>query len=419
MTMEKKIPTGREIRQSRFLLRAPLLGLPLLTMLFWIFGGGRTEASAAGRPLVKGFDMRLPGPRMDKRSELNKMDYYAQAERDSVEQLQKRKMEENYARQLGLGDSLAERPVSSGHSAALLRRGVPVDPVVRKVEQQLEVLDRTLASAGSRRALASDGHASIPEGRAAEMSPAVLARVTAREADIEKLERMMGVLKNPAGGDEELRQLTGVLDRLAAVNGRASDSSPVHAGGSAPMTTQRPGALPAPRLQLSVKAVPDGEDTTAFDSSAIVAVVPEEQSLVTGEQLRLELARDVKVGDRLIPRGTFMTGVASLSGERLRVTIAAIGWEEHIFPVGLQVYDEDGGMGIYIPGAPAQDALRESGGQEVNSFGPTVLSTTLTGQAAGAGMQMARGLLSRKIRPVRVTVPEGYRVLLHVQNSGI
>jgi hypothetical protein len=60
--------------------------------------------------------------------------------------------------------------------------------------------------------------------------------------------------------------------------------------------------------------------------------------------------------------------------------------------------------------------VRESAEEATGDIGPTVLSTTLAGQAAGAGVGLARSLIAKKVRPVKVTVPAGYRVFLHVQN---
>jgi hypothetical protein len=127
----------------------------------------------------------------------------------------------------------------------------------------------------------------------------------------------------------------------------------------------------------------------------------------------------VEVGGQRIPRGTPVYGQVALNGERLRVVVVAICWQERVFPVNLVVDDEDGLAGIHIPGAPSADAVRETTSQELGSFGPEILSTTLAGQAAGAGVTLARSMIGKKVRMVRVTVPAGYRVILHVQNAGL
>ncbi len=68
---------------------------------------------------------------------------------------------------------------------------------------------------------------------------------------------------------------------------------------------------------------------------------------------------------------------------------------------------------------PAADAARESVGSEIGAVGPTVVSTGMAGQAANAGMTLARSLIGKKVRPVRVTVTPGYHALLHAKNEGL
>jgi hypothetical protein len=110
-------------------------------------------------------------------------------------------------------------------------------------------------------------------------------------------------------------------------------------------------------------------------------------------------------------------GTVALNGQRLRVAITAIEWRERVYAVNWQVDGEDGLPGIYIPGVPLSDAMRETAAQETGVIGPEMLSTTLAGQAAGAGLTLARSLAGKKLRPVKVTVPAGYTVICHVKNE--
>ena len=209
------------------------------------------------------------------------------------------------------------------------------------------------------------------------------------------------------GGDPAIAQLSGLLAQLTAVQGpgRGRDTQSNMAG-----PKER-------RVTVTVVAVRDVGDTPSADSTVIEAVSPSDQVLVSGGQLRLELVGDIAVGGHRIPGGTPVYGTVALSGERLRVTITAIGWQGRIYPVNLAVADADGLAGIYIPGAPASDAVRESAEEATGDIGPTVLSTTLAGQAAGAGMGLARSLIAKKVRTVKVTVPAGYRVFLRGESG--
>jgi hypothetical protein len=70
-------------KQKKFLLMAPLLVLPFLTMAFWALGGGKGK-SETQVVTVKGFDTSLPQAQFKKEKPEDKMDVYQRAKKDSV-----------------------------------------------------------------------------------------------------------------------------------------------------------------------------------------------------------------------------------------------------------------------------------------------------------------------------------------------
>ena len=378
------------------------MAFPVITLLFWGMGGGRGVAEAYGRAVVHGFNMRVPAAQVGKQAGLNKLDYYAEAERDSVAERQKRAIEENYARVLGLESGPDSVRKAEADPAV---RKVAGDLAVRSVQEKLAELKQTLATPPARARPAR-----VLAGLSAEHTPAM-----------DQLERMMGMLRAReagAGGDPGVAQLNVMLDKLAAMQRPARGGMEDSVRGADLL--HGAGVQKERRVTVSVTALRAMDDTlSGTDSTVIEAVSPTDQVLVSGGQLRLDLVGDVAVGGRRIPGGTPVYGTVMLSGERLRVSITAIAWQGKVYTVNLAVADADGLAGIYIPGAPASDAVRESAEQATGDIGPTVLSTTLAGQAAGAGMGLARSLMAKKVRPVRVTIPAGYRVFLHVQNQNL
>lgn len=107
-----------------------------------------------------------------------------------------------------------------------------------------------------------------------------------------------------------------------------------------------------------------------------------------------------------------MTGKASLSGERLLVQVSSIRLGSRSISVGLEVVDEDGVAGIREPGSLNRDAAKESLDQGIGDLGVTSLDASVGAQAAAAGIEAAKSLVSRKVRLVRVSIPAGYRVWL-------
>jgi hypothetical protein len=90
---------------------------------------------------------------------------------------------------------------------------------------------------------------------------------------------------------------------------------------------------------------------------------------------------------------------------------------QNIFPVSLSVYDMDGLAGIYIPGAITRDVAKQTGDEAIQGIGLTTLDPSLGAQAASAGIQAAKTLISKKVKLVRVVVKAGYQVLLKDDNQ--
>ena len=107
-----------------------------------------------------------------------------------------------------------------------------------------------------------------------------------------------------------------------------------------------------------------------------------------------------------------MFGIAALENERLLIHISGIRQGNNLLPVALSAYDMDGIAGIYIPRSISKEVVKESSDQGLQRLQLMSLDPSLKTQAAAAGVQAAKGLLSRKIRQVKVTVKAGYKVVL-------
>ena len=72
----------------------------------------------------------------------------------------------------------------------------------------------------------------------------------------------------------------------------------------------------------------------------------------------------------------------------------------------------DGLPGIHIPGAITRDVAKQSADNSLQLMELSSVDPSFKAQAAAAGISAAKGLLSRKVKQVKVLVKEGYRVLL-------
>jgi hypothetical protein len=78
----------------------------------------------------------------------------------------------------------------------------------------------------------------------------------------------------------------------------------------------------------------------------------------------------------------------------------------------------DGLEGIFVPGAVTRDVTKEGISQGISGMGITSLDPSLGAQAAAAGIETAKSLLSKKVKAIIVTVRAGHRVLLQPAHAG-
>ena len=156
----------------------------------------------------------------------------------------------------------------------------------------------------------------------------------------------------------------------------------------------------------------DEESLTSQEDNAIPAVIHDTQELVAGSTVKLRLTNDIFINGQLIPKDHFIYGTAAINEERLTVSINSIRSGNSLFPVAMSVYDLDGMEGLYIPGAIERDAAKQSSEQALQNMQFMSMDQTLAAQAAGAGVEAAKGLFSKKAKLIKVTVKAGYQVLL-------
>lgn len=162
-----------------------------------------------------------------------------------------------------------------------------------------------------------------------------------------------------------------------------------------------------------------GLENTVNDNdadNAIEAIIPENTILVNNAVIKLRLAADIYINGVLIPKNNMVSGLVSLENERLQVEISSIRYNNSLFPVKLEVYDMDGLAGIYIPGAISRDVAKQSADNSLQLMELTSLDPSLKAQAAAAGINTVKSLLSKKVKQVKVMVKAGYRVLLRDKN---
>lgn len=353
--MKPTIISPIQQRQRKALLILPLLVIPFMTLLFWAFGGGKGTAAKA-EPSKAGFNMRLPDAKPKDQPGLDKMSYYDLAAKDS----------------------------------AKLAREIKSDPYYKSSPNRDSAVNFTAVQTVSPMTTPR-----LSAGASEVQIRKKLAEIQAAMGKREPPEPVRTTEKVPVASppamqpDPELRQMNGLLEKILDI--------------------QHP---------ERVKRVDPSPAVIMKPFRGIPAVVDGTQHITQGTVIRLKLTDSVTLGGHLFEKGQLIYGSGNLSNQRYTLSIKSIRVGNAFYPVDLTVFDQvDGLEGISVPEAVTGDALREGaaggvGGMEIMSLDPS-----MSAQLAGAGINAAKGLFSKKMRRIKGKIKNGHPLLLRINGE--
>lgn len=166
-----------------------------------------------------------------------------------------------------------------------------------------------------------------------------------------------------------------------------------------------------------------GEAPAETSRNTIKACVHGDQTITSGQSVRLRLLEAMRVGKYVLPRNTLITGEGSIKGERLDIEILQVEHNGTIIPVELTVHDNDGQAGIFIPGSMEASAAKEMAANLGQNLGTSI---SITNQSAGdqllsevgrGAMQGVSQYISKKMREEKVHLKSGYTLMLYQNNQ--
>ena len=338
----------RQLKDKRIILLVlPLLILPFLAIGFYGLDGGKGSISAAVSP---GINPALPSAKFKKDDPVDKMGFYESSNKDSLKKLVERGFAPGYE--------------SFDKSAEAQGKSREIDERLKKITAELEntTRDPKLARQG------------------------ILQKETnGIKSDVDRLELLMKTMQSPKGEDEELKQLTSLMEKIAEV--------------------QNPQA---------VKLSKENDDAPSPEVlfSAIRAVVLDKQVLQQGSSMQVKLLDSVLLSGIIIPPGTMLFGLCQLTNQRLLLDIKTIRIENRIIPVDLTLYGLDGIKGIFAPDAVVSGALNAGTDNAVRGMNVITMDGSMGAQVAGAGIDAAKSLFSKKVKRVKIKIKAGLPVLL-------
>jgi hypothetical protein len=359
-------------RQRKVLLVLPLIVLPVLTLLFWALGGGRVSMANGQVSEMKGLNTNLPDAKVKDDQGLNKMSYYDRAASDSLKLKQQMKTDPYYR-------SYADQDRSGNHF------------LNHNLSDRWNYVDHGALSGQN------------ADGRQAAGADQVYEKLAQLQTAINKPARPVKIRMEPSlpGGaiqntsadtargrneDPELKQMNGLLEKILDI--------------------QHP-------ERLKEKAGDQVSEPAGERFKAIPAVIDGKQKITQGTVVRLRLLDTVTIKGQLVPKGQLLYGSGELYNQRLIMTIKLIRMGTTILPANLTVFDmTDGLEGICVPEAITEDAVKNGAASSVQGLELMSLDPSVGTQLAGAGINAAKGLFSRKVKRIKAKLKDGHPLLL-------
>lgn len=420
------------LRKRKFLTVLPLLVIPFLTLLFWAMGGGK-GAAQSNEAKTSGLNLNLPNAALKDEKGMDKLSFYDLAQKDSNKLAEQVKNDPYLKGEAQLPDTSLttdnEIERITGQTASKFNQrsvttGLRTSPYSGnnpkpedEIMQKLSVLQREL------------NNPAVTKNNA--MKEKNLASVNNPEfsSEVDRLEQMMLTMNGTSEEDPEMQQLQTTLDKMLdvqhpeRVRERLKEKSKQQKGKVFPINTKqfKPSVslLDTSGKQKKTSAQFYGLEkaSTHNEEISVEAIVHHAQTMVDGAVMKLRLSDEIFINGIAVPKGSFVYGIVSLNGERLECEVTSIRLGNQLFPVKLEVYDMDGLPGIYIPGAITRDVAKNSVDNAAQMLEVTALDPSLKAQATNAGLGAIKTLLSKKVKLVKVTVKDGYKVLLKDKNS--
>jgi conjugative transposon TraM protein len=416
MHAREKSPRGVR-RQKIIWFLLPVMIIPFTTLGFWSFTGGSMDSKAdkdASGKLI----LQVPGAQVNENNQMSKMELYKKKDKE----LQRNSeaftpdgdlFAESFDKYVDLIDSpMDQQRISSDLSIPI--GGSKGESPSQEIYQRIALLQEQLQAQE-----AAPYSYVEPQG---DLPPSGLSR------EIDRLDEMMQTMVSPSGEDHELKQISGILEKILEIQhpdrhqARISDSLLMHQPAVYTIIAREKGAefgslVAQDSLHRSgFYSLSGGHSSQDETGQGIRAVVHGSQTLVNGATVKLRLTQEASIAGYPLAKDHFLNGVVQLRGDRLQVSIKSILVGQSVFPVDLELYDMDGLEGIYIPGSIDRDVAKNAMDRSIQGVDLRSLDLSLGAQAVSSGVEAAKNLISQKAKLVRVRVKDGYQVILQQKN---
>jgi conjugative transposon TraM protein len=390
--------TAKFLKRRKFMIVLPILVYLFITMAFWSMNGG--ALSKEKDDIKTSLNKNLPEAKVEAES-LDKMSLYNRLLTDSTK--------------IGVSDN---QLVDNNSYPQVYGNGYS-DPNETRIRDKLTELESIINQPDYPAKDLSNTY-STPNNQY-KSTP---------DTDLSRIEAIMRAVSGDTNEDPEIRQLDNMLEKIKDIQNPERIGQKLKA-----LSAKQKGKIftvnhaQKQNVVGLLKSIQANASPSFFDFEEIVdvpdtislttipAVVHETQTLVNGATIKMRLGQNIYVNGTLIPEGTFISGICSIEGERLKIEVSSIRYENTIYPIVLVVYDLDAIEGIRIPEAITRESAKEGADRAVQSLQLMSLDPSIATQTAAAGVETVKGFFSKKVKLVRVMVKAGHPVLLADQHA--
>lgn len=161
----------------------------------------------------------------------------------------------------------------------------------------------------------------------------------------------------------------------------------------------------------------DETNDSKQSKNAIKGLVQESMTMTNESTLSIRLLESMLLAHTKIPAGTLLKANGKFQGGRLQLKISSIEYQGSIYPVEINVHDNDGQLGLYVPYSPEQNAVTDIVGSMGQTSGTNIMMTQSASQQISADLsrgvvQGLSGYFQKRVRQQKVKVKAGHQVLL-------
>ena len=101
----------------------------------------------------------------------------------------------------------------------------------------------------------------------------------------------------------------------------------------------------------------------------IKAIIDENVTGYAGSRIRIRLLEDIKIGNNLIKKGTYLYALINgFSEQRVTMQIISVMHKNSVLPINLSIYDLDGMEGLYVPSSSFREFTKELGSSSMQGM---------------------------------------------------